>query len=143
MMDWEYVKDKTRYIITFENGKKYFVKEEVIDNLQKNLKISEFESIEMWLEDNDIIENEEQQKLDQQAKENKPKQIAKSNTERKKVVRERKPNPTKENIIKSLADYLQTIATDIVIENVGKIITFKVENKDFKIDLTEKRVKKQ
>lgn len=143
MMDWEYVKDKTRYIVTFENGKKYFVKEEVIDNLQKNLKISEFESIEMWLEDNDIIENEEQQKLDQQAKENKPKQIAKSSTERKKVVRERKPNPTKENIIKSLADYLQTIATDIVIENVGKIITFKVENKDFKIDLTEKRVKKQ
>ena len=139
MLDWEYLKEKDKYIITFENGKKYFVKESEIDNLQKNLKISEFESIEMWLEDNDIIANEEQLELDKKAKDNKQKNVVKSSTERKKTTRERKANPTKENIIKALANCLETIATDITIENVGKIITFKVDNKDFKIDLTEKR----
>ena len=138
-MNWEYVKEKDKYIITFENGKKYFVKENEIDKLQKNLKISEFESIEMWLEDNDYIQNEELNELDNKAKENKTKIIAKSNTEKKKVVRERKPNPTKENIIKVVANALNEIATEINIENVGKIITFKVDNKEFKLDLIEKR----
>ena len=70
------------------------------------------------------------------------KNVAKSTTERKKVVRERKPNPTKENIIQVVANALQPIAENVVIENIGKIITFRVDNKDFKIDLTEKRVKK-
>ena len=96
----------------------------------------------MWLEDNDYLENEELEELDKKAKANKPKQVVKSSTERKKVVRERKPNPTKENIIKVVANALQDIATDINIENVGKIITFKVDNKEFKLDLIEKRVKK-
>lgn len=139
MMDWNYIKENDKYIITLENGKKYFIKETEIDNLQKHLKISEFESIEVWLEDRDILANEEQMELDKKAKENKTKVNAKSSTERKKVERERKSNPTKENIIKVIAATLETIATDIVIENVGKIITFKVDNKDFKIDLTEKR----
>lgn len=142
-MNWEYVKEKDRYIITFDNGKKYFVKENVIDNLQKNLKISEFEGIEMWLEDNDIITNVEQEELDKKAKANKVKNVVKSeSTEKKKVTRERKPNPIKENIIENLANCLKTIATDVNIENIGKIITFKIENKEFKLDLTEKRVKK-
>ena len=131
-MNWEYVKEKDRYIITFDNGKKYFVKENVIDNLQKNLKISEFEGIEMWLEDNDIITNVEQEELDKKAKANKVKNVVKSeSTEKKKVTRERKPNPIKENIIENLANCLKTIATDV-----------NIENKEFKLDLTEKRVKK-
>ena len=142
-MNWEYVKEKDRYIITFDNGKKYFVKESVIDNLQKNLKISVFEGIEMWLEDNDIITNVEQEELDKKAKANKVKNVVKSeSTEKKKVTRERKPNPIKENIIENLANCLKTIATDVNIENIGKIITFKIDNKEFKLDLTEKRVKK-
>ena len=102
-----------------------------------------FECIKLWLEDRDYLVNEEQEELDKQAKANKPKANAKSNTERKKSTRERKPNPTKENIIKLVSKALEEIATDIVVENVGKIITFKVDNKDFKLDLVEKRVKKE
>lgn len=142
-MNWEYVLEKDKYLITMENGKKYFVKVEEIENSMKNLEISEFESIEMWLEDRDYLVNEELEELDKKAKENKPKENAKSSTERKKSTRERKPNPTKENIIKLVSKALEEIATDIVVENVGKIITFKVDNKDFKLDLVEKRVKKE
>lgn len=143
MLDWNYEKINGKYLITMENGKKYFMKESDVDNLQKQLKISEFEAVEMWLEDNGYLENEEQEQLDTQAKASGVKVLAKEKTERKKVVRERKPNPTKEMIISKVAEMLNSFATDVKVENIGKIITFKVENKDFKIDLTEKRVKKQ
>ena len=97
----------------------------------------------MWLEDNDYIVNEELEELDKKAKENKVKTVNQSEKPRKKVVRERKANPTKELIISTIAETLKSIATDIKVENIGKIITFKVDNKEFKVDLTEKRVKKE
>lgn len=125
-----------------DNGKIVNVPLVEVDTFKKNLKISTNEAIMLWLEDNDYEINEEQKALDTQAKANKPKIKAQANTPRKKVTRERKPNPTKEMIISKVAEMLNTFASDIKIENVGKIITFKVENKDFKIDLTEKRVKK-
>lgn len=125
-----------------ESGKIVKVPLVEVDNFKKQLGISTNEAIMLWLEDNGYEVNEEQEKLVNQAKSNKPKNVVKSNTPRKKVERERKPNPTKEMIISTIAKTLQDIATDIQIENVGKIITFKVDNKDFKIDLTEKRVKK-
>ncbi len=96
----------------------------------------------MWLEDNDYLKNEEQNELDKKAKTNKIKLGATEKTERKKVVRERKPNIVKENIIKNLENCVKSFANDVKVENVGKIITFSYENKQFKIDLTEKRVKK-
>ena len=128
--------------ITLDNGKVVKVSTEWVNKSMKALQTDIEDVLLMWLEDNDYLENEELEELDKKAKENKPKQNAKSSTERKRVVRERKPNPTKENIIQVVANALKDIATDINIENVGKIITFKVENKEFKLDLTEKRVKK-
>lgn len=125
-----------------DNGKVVNVPLKEVDNLKAHLKISTNEAIMLWLEDNGYEVNEELENLDKQAKANKPKNVAKSSTERKKIVRERKPNPTKENIIKALADFLPQIATDVKVENIGKIITFKVDDKEFKIDLVEKRVKK-
>lgn len=128
--------------ITLDNGKVVKVSTEWVNKSMKALNTDIEDVLLMFLEDNDYLENEELEELDKKAKENKPKQIAKSSTERKKVVRERKANPTKENIIQVVASALKDIATDINIENVGKIITFKVDNKDFKLDLTEKRIKK-
>lgn len=128
--------------ITLDNGKVVKVATDWVNKSMKALNTDIEDVLLMWLEDNDYLENEELEELDKKAKENKPKQVAKSSTERKKVVRERKPNPTKENIIQVVANALQPIAENIIIENVGKIITFRVDNKDFKIDLTEKRVKK-
>ena len=126
-----------------DNGKVVNVPLKDVDNFKSKLGISTNEAIMLWLEDNGYEINEELETLDKQAKQNKSKNVVKGTTERKKVVRERKPNPTKENIIKALADFLPQIATDIQVENIGKIITFKVDNKEFKLDLVEKRVKKQ
>ena len=128
--------------ITLDNGKVVKVATDWVNKSIKALNTDIEDVLLMWLEDNDYLENEELEELDKKAKANKPKQVAKSSTERKKVVRERKPNPTKELIIGSIAKMLRDIATDVNIENVGKIITFKVDNKEFKLDLIEKRVKK-
>ena len=45
MMDWDYELKNGRYLISMENGKKYFMEVAKVDSLQKQLKISEFE----WL----------------------------------------------------------------------------------------------
>lgn len=129
--------------ITLDNGKVVKVATDWVNKSMKALNTDIEDVLLMWLEDNDYLENEELEELDKKAKENKPKQVAKSSTERKKVVRERKPNPTKENIIQVVANALNEIATNVNIENIGKIITFQVDGKEFKIDLIEKRVKKE
>lgn len=113
-----------------------------VDSLKSKLKISTNEAIMLWLEDNGYEINEELEELDTKAKKQ-VKNVVKSNTERKKVVRERKPNPTKENIIKALADFLPTIASNVQVENIGKLITFTVDCKEFKLDLVEKRQPKK
>ena len=140
MLDWNYEKINGKYLITMENGKKYFMKESDVDNLQKQLKISEFEAVEMWLEDNGYLENEEQEQLDTQAK-GQVKVLAKEKTERKKVVRERKPQPEKEFIIAEIANFLgqNSEISNILVENVGKIITFSYKNANYKLDLVQKR----
>lgn len=125
-----------------DNGKVVNVPLDAVDNLKKHLQITTNEAIMVWLEDNGYEVNEELENLDKQAKANKSKNIVKSKVDRKPVVRERKPNPTKEMIISKVAEMLNSFATDVNVENIGKIITFKVENKEFKLDLTEKRVKK-
>lgn len=125
-----------------DNGKVVNVPLDAVDNLKKHLQITTNEAIMVWLEDNGYEVNEELENLDKIAKTNKSKNVVKSKVDRKPVVRERKSNPTKEMIISKVAEMLNSFATDVNIENIGKIITFKVENKEFKLDLTEKRVKK-
>ena len=130
------------FTIELENGKNVKVAKKWVDTACQKLDIDVDTALEMWLEDNDYLENEEQNELDKKAKENKIKLGATEKTERKKVIRERKPNIVKENIIKTLENCVKSFATDVKVENVGKIITFSYENKQFKLDLTEKRVKK-
>lgn len=138
----EYKVNGKVYELTLDNGKVVKVATEWVDKTMKLLNTDLEDVLLMFLEDNDYLVNEELEELDNKAKQNKSKLVATSEKPRKKVVRERKSNPTKEMIISTIANTLQSIATDIRVENVGKIITFKVDNKEFKIDLTEKRVKK-
>ena len=137
-----YTENANYFTIELENGKNVKVAKKWVDTACQKLDIDIDSALEMWLEDNDYLENEEQNELDKKAKENKIKLGATEKTERKKVIRERKPNIVKENIIKNLESCVKSFATDVKVENVGKIITFSYENKQFKIDLTEKRVKK-
>lgn len=137
-----YTENANYFTIELENGKNVKVAKKWVDTACQKLDIDVDSALEMWLEDNDYLENKEQNELDKKAKENKIKLGATEKTERKKVIRERKPNIVKENIIKNLESCVKSFANDVKVENVGKIITFSYENKQFKLDLTEKRVKK-
>ena len=146
MMDWDYELKNGRYLISMENGKKYFMEIAKVDSLQKQLKISEFEAIEMWLEDNGYLVNEEQNALDMKAKGNKVKLATSTEKPRAKTQKERvvKSNPDKEYIVGVVAEFLEEIVgkDNVNIENKAKLITFNYKGEDYKLDLVQKRKSK-
>ena len=128
-------------------NKEVKIPDEEIKNLMDKLELTEQEAIQTWLEDEGYEVNEEVERLTAKAKANGTARInARANVENKKTTRERKANPIKEEIIQILANALKNSQNlpinAIKIENIGKIITFKVENREFKLDLIEKRQKK-
>ena len=146
MMDWDYELKNGRYLISMENGKKYFMEVAKVDSLQKQLKISEFEAIEMWLEDNGYLVNEEQNALDMKAKGNKVKLATSTEKPKVKTQRERtqKAQPEKEFLITSFNELLLALpgVDNIVCENKAKIITFDYKGASYKLDLVQKRKSK-
>ena len=128
--------------IKTKKGKKVNVPDEELDKLVDQLDISLSEAIELWLTDNDLETNEEQEELDKKAKASRitatihDAKAEKPKKERKVI---RKEDATKESIIKALAEKLEELATDVKIENVGKLITFRLGDDTFKLDLIRQR----
>jgi hypothetical protein len=143
--NYELIKGRTEntseYVLTLANDKKVKVAKSYIDKNMKNLELDLEETLLMYLEDNDYIINEEQEELDKRAK-GIVKTIATKETPKKKTQKERtqKDNPTKELIIQTVVNALQTLGVDnLNVENKAKLVTFTLDNKDFKVDLVEKR----
>lgn len=125
-----------------KKGKKVNIPDDEIDTLVDKLDLSIAEACELWLEDNDLQVNEEQEALDKKAKASRITATiheAKATKERKERKVVRKEDTTKENIIKALAERLEELATEVKIENVGKLITFKLGDDSFKLDLIRQR----
>ena len=125
-----------------KKGKKVNIPDDEIDTLVDKLDLSIAEACELWLEDNALQVNEEQEELDKKAKASRITATiheAKATKERKERKVVRKEDTTKENIIKALAERLEELATEVKIENVGKLITFKLGEDSFKLDLTRQR----
>lgn len=125
-----------------KKGKKVNIPDDEIDTLVDKLDLSIAEACELWLEDNALQVNEEQEALDKKAKASRITATiheAKATKERKERKVVRKEDTTKENIIKALAERLEELATEVKIENVGKLITFKLGEDSFKLDLIRQR----
>jgi hypothetical protein len=130
--------------ITLDNDKVVKVGKVYIERCIEKLDIDMEDALLTWLEDEGYMENLDQEELCDLAKENKSHKVVNAKVEKeptKKTQKERvkKENPTKEMIIQEIAKILPNFATDVNIENTGKIITFTVGNDNFKIDLTQKR----
>lgn len=129
-----------------ENGKVIKISEKTIENLMIQLDLDREEAIQVYLEDEGYEVNEEQEALTQKAKDNRITATihkAEGKTrERKKV--ERKPNPDKESLIAAMADFLNGLegVNGVQVTNIGKLIEFNFNGKAMKLDLIEKRVKK-
>ena len=143
----EYVVKGNAIEVTLDNGKVVKVAAKYIQRMVDNLEIDEEEAILTWLEDEEYLTNDEQEELTEQAKANKSVKVIEAKAEKpeKKTQKERvrKENPTKEMVIAEIAKLLPNFATDVVVENVGKLITFKIGDDEFKIDLVQKRKAKK
>jgi hypothetical protein len=130
--------------ITLDNDKVVKVGKVYIERCVEKLDIDMEDALLTWLEDEGYMENLDQEELCDLAKENKSHKVVNAKVEKeptKKTQKERvkKENPTKEMNIQEIAKILPNFATDVNIENTGKIITFTVGNDNFKLDLTQKR----
>lgn len=128
-------------------GKKHRIPDEDLQRLQRTMGVSEKEAIWIWLEDEGIVENEEQIALDNKAKENRITatihQARAYNPNKTQKERVKKDDPTKEGIISAIAELLNDLAENVEIVNKGKLITFKMGEDNFKLDLIRQRPPKQ
>ena len=132
-----------------DNGKVVRIPMAEINKSMTLLGLTKDEAIQMYLEDEGYLENDEQTALERKAKENRITATihqAKSTEVKQKTQKERVKNadPTKEGVIKAIAEMLPNLnATDIVIVNEGKLITFKIGADKYKVDLIRNRPPKE
>ena len=117
------------------------ISDEWIDKQCELLDISIQEAVDMYLADNGVVENSEQNELDTKAKKVKINHGATESKERKKVERKREPNETKRAIISSLINAINEIegVENAKITNVEKYIDFAIGDRTFTINLVEHR----
>ena len=131
------------------NGKKIRIPDGDILRLKSTMKISAEEAVKIWLEDEGILHNEEQENLCKKAKDSgimrtihgaSAKTAETTPTQRERV---KKENPTKGKIIAEVAKLLVEFADDVNVTNPEKLIEFTMNGNDYKLDLTQKRKKKE
>ena len=126
-------------------GKAYNINDKELENLQSILEISKEEAIQVWLEDNEIEINEEQEKLTEKAKDVTRKiHQARDDTKKRSGGNHKKPDENKKYIIDLIYNALKDNAEieNLKIENPTKIITFNFRGREEKIDLIQKNRKK-
>lgn len=129
---------------TFSNGASIQIPTKEIDNLMSSLDLTKDEAIDLWLADNDYEVNEEQQKLDNKAKN------AKINHEtgRKEPKTAKKPikvkvSDEKKELFTALKAFLGEYCSEkggkceVLTEN--KLFLMEINGKKFKIDLIQQR----
>lgn len=131
---------------TLENGKVVNIPDNEIEYNMKTLELSKEEAIDLWLEDNDYQVNEELEELDSKAKKVKIDHQASAidKTEKK----DRKPrtvkvSDTKQAVFVNIHNFLvETYGENVEIVKENKLLSLKVGDKTFKVDLIEQRPKK-
>ena len=140
----EFYVDGSVVRVIMEDGKKYAIATQWVETSMKNLETDMEDVVLMWLEDNDKLVNEELEELDKQAKgqvkinaEAKPKKKTPKETVQKR-------EPEKEFLISLLAKTLEIEEiSNLNVENKAKLITFDYKGASYKLDLVQKRAKKE
>lgn len=132
---------------TMGNGKVINVPDAEIEKIASGLGISKLEAMQVWLEDNEIELNEEQEQLDKKAKNAKiDRQV-----DQKPRKKSEKPKTVKVSDAKqALFAYIKTAIEGYCLNHGGKceilkenkLISVEIDGKVLKIDLIETRNKK-
>lgn len=109
--------------------------------LQTKYNLTEQEALTLWLEDNEIIKNEEIEKATKKAKANKvgAKASAIDKTKKREIKRTVKISTEKQMLFKKIFDFISKNYENVEILTENKLIEVKINEKYFKIDLIETR----
>ena len=127
-----------------DTGRKVNIPDKEIENLKASLNLSEKEAINLWLCDNDLEIDENQQELDKKAKKIKVlHDIAPKKSEKVRKPPIKKVSDEKKELFSEILNDLK----DVYKENVqvlteNKLIQVKIADKTFKIDVIEQRPRK-
>lgn len=126
-----------------KNGKErtITIPDKEIQRSMKAYQLNESEAIQMWLEDNEYLVNEEQEKLIKETKD--VKLYAHGNKPRKKRTVVKKIDEDKIFIINVLKDCLIHQVEDLAVTNEQKIIEFNYNDNHYKLDLIKQRKPKE
>lgn len=136
-----------KYTFTADNGKEKTVSipDDYIRTNKKNLGLTTKEAIELWLFDNDYIENAEADALTQKAK---GANVRVGGTSKRKAP-VRKPDYTKRTLIFEIKNSLEGLALDagsgsievsnISIPNIERVVRFELGDDTYELTLSKKR----
>lgn len=132
---------------TLENGKVINIPDSEIKAHMKNLDLTEDEAIQLYLEDEGYLDNEELEELDSKAKKVKIQHGASATekTEKKeKKPRTVKTSDEKQGLFDNIYHFLvETYGGSVDILKENKLLTLKIGEKTFKVDLIEQRPPKK
>lgn len=119
------------------NGKELNIPDKEIENFKTKYSVSESEAVQLWLEDNDFLDNEEVEEMTKQAK--KTRHYEKSDKERKKTTRERKVDETKKKIINGFRIYLEGSGAEVKPLTTEAEMHFTYEGIEYTVKLIKHR----
>lgn len=129
------------------NGKSVNIPDAELQKSMKLLGMTKDEAIELWLEDEGYLDNEEQNELEQKAKDNKiTATIHGAGGEKKKQSKPKtvKVSDEKRVLFSQIEGFLKNYTThEVEILKENKLIQVKFGEKVFKIDLIEQRPPKK
>lgn len=132
---------------TLENGKVINIPDSEIKAHMKNLDLTEDEAIQLYLEDEGYLDNEELEELDNKAKKVKIQHGASATEKTEK--KEKKPRTVKisdekQGLFDNIYHFLvETYGGSVDILKENKLLTLKIGEKTFKVDLIEQRPPKK
>lgn len=124
------------------NGKSINIPDETLSKHMKLLGISKMEAVQMYLEDEGLLENDEQEALENKSKAQKIDHGAGKQT-RQTSTRERKVNPEKRDLIAALMAHLaeNPKVENLLVSKAEREISFSVGENTYALTLTCHRKK--
>ena len=125
-----------------KNGKTYSIPTDEIKMLQEKLKISMADAVDVWLTDHDYDENEEQEQLNKKAA-GLPKEKVTSGKSKERKPRTVKISDEKQLLFKFILNELRENFQNVEVLTENKLIEVKIDEKTFKINISENRKAKK
>ena len=130
---------------TLDNGKSVNIPKSEIEKLMSSLELSEKDAIDLWLCDNNLEEDEEQIELDEKASKVRiDKDIIQKKPKKERKKPEKKVSDAKKELFNEiLSDLRDVYKENVEVLNENKLISVRIGEKLFKIDVIETRPPKK